>query len=293
MSISASQNRAGLTLLMPAAMLALVFLLLPLVAIILLAFTDYQLGDHAIRFIGLGNFQDLAADHAFWKSLGNTLVYSAIVVPGSVGLGLASALLINASRSFRSFYRTVFFLPVMASLLAMAVVWEFMLQPSFGIVNALMKLVGLAPHNWLKESDIALYVLAVIGIWQSFGFNMVLFMAGLSTIPREIYDAAEMDGAPNAWTRFTLVTWPQLGAVTVFVAITSGIRSFQVFDTVQSLTQGGPNKATEVLLYTVYAEGFEFLRSGRAAAVTVVFLLLVMAIGLIRLVFPQKNGAAV
>ncbi|MFB9947559.1 carbohydrate ABC transporter permease [Rhizobium puerariae] len=292
MSASARQNRAGLALLAPAAILATVFLLLPLLAIIVLAFTDYQLGDRSLRFIGLGNFRDLAEDHAFWRSLSNTLIYSAIVVPGSVGLGLASALLVNSSASFKSFYRTVFFLPVMASLLAMAVVWEFMLQPSFGIANAVMKLLGLAPHNWLKESGLALYVLAVIGIWQSFGFNMVLFMAGLSTIPRELYDAANIDGAPNAWTRFTLVTWPQLGAVTIFVAITSGIRSFQVFDTVQSLTQGGPNKATEVLLYTVYAEGFEFLRSGRAAALTVVFLVLILAIGLLRFLYPGRQGEA-
>lgn len=292
MSLMASQNRAGLALMTPSGLLACVFLLGPLLSIFLLAFTDYQLGNSALRFIGLDNFHQLAGDPVFWRSLSNTLVYSAVVVPGSVALGLAAALLIDAGPSLRGFYRTVFFLPVMASLIAMAVVWEFMLHPSFGIVKATMEMLGLPPRHWLKESGIALYVLAVIGIWQSFGFNMVLFMAGLSTIPRTLYEAAEMDGAPHAWARFRLVTWPLLAPVTVFVMITSVIRSFQVFDTVHALTQGGPNKATEVLLYTIYAEGFEFFRSSYAAAITVVFIALVVAASLLRLVLAQKKEDA-
>ncbi|MBW9088130.1 sugar ABC transporter permease [Rhizobium wenxiniae] len=292
MSLSASQNRAGLALIAPASVLALLFLIAPLSSIFVLAFTDYQLGDRSLSFVGLKNFEALADDPTFWKSLTNTLIYSAVVVPGSMLLGLVSALLIDAGTSLRSFYRTAFFLPVMASLLAMAVVWEFMLHPSFGIVNATMKALGFAPHNWLKDGGIALYVLAVIGIWQSFGFNMVLFMAGLSAIPRDLYDAAEMDGTPNAWARFKLITWPLLAPVTVFVAVTSVIRSFQVFDTVHALTQGGPNKATEVLLYTIYAEGFEFFRSGHAAAITIVFIMLVVGVSLLRFVSLKKNGAS-
>lgn len=291
MSLSASQNRAGLALIAPASVLALLFLIAPLSSIFVLAFTDYQLGDRSLSFVGFENFEALADDPTFWKSLSNTLIYSAVVVPGSMLLGLVSALLIDAGTSLRSFYRTAFFLPVMASLLAMAVVWEFMLHPSFGIVNATMKALGFAPHNWLKDGGIALYVLAVIGIWQSFGFNMVLFMAGLSAIPRDLYDAAEMDGTPNAWARFKLITWPLLAPVTVFVAVTSVIRSFQVFDTVHALTQGGPNKATEVLLYTIYAEGFEFFRSGHAAAITIVFIMLVVGVSLLRFVSLKKNGA--
>jgi multiple sugar transport system permease protein len=290
MNAAINRNVAGLALITPAAVLAVVFLLGPLLAIFVLAFTDYHLGDRALRFIGLANFTDLAHDPSFWRSLTNTVIYSAVVVPGSVALGLVTALLIDAGTSLRAFYRTVFFLPVMASLLAMAVVWEFMLHPSFGIVNAAMRALGLPPHNWLKDGHLALYVLAVIGIWQSFGFNMVLFMAGLSAIPRDLYDAAEIDGAPHAWDRFRLITWPLLAPVTVFVAITSVIRSFQVFDTVQALTQGGPNKATEVLLYTIYAEGFEFFRSGRAAAITVVFITLVVGVSLLRFVKLKKNG---
>lgn len=292
MSLSASQSRAGLALIAPASVLALLFLIAPLSSIFVLAFTDYQLGDRSLRFVGLGNFKALAGDSTFWKSLSNTLIYSAVVVPGSMLLGLVSALLIDAGTSLRSFYRTAFFLPVMASLLAMAVVWEFMLHPSFGIVNATMKALGFAPHNWLKDGGIALYVLAIIGIWQSFGFNMVLFMAGLSAIPRDLYDAAEMDGTPNAWARFKLITWPLLAPVTIFVAVTSVIRSFQVFDTVHALTQGGPNKATEVLLYTIYAEGFEFFRSGHAAAITIVFIMLVVGVSLLRFVSLKKNGAS-
>lgn len=275
-------------LMTPAAVLMTVFLLGPLLAVFVLAFTDYQLGAPTFEMIGIANFRQLAGDPVFWRSLGNTLLYAVIVVPGSAALGLVSALLVNARRSLRTFYRTVFFLPVMASLIGMAIVWEFMLHPGFGIANHIMRFLGLPPQNWLNDRNLALPVLALIGIWQNFGFSMVLFLAGLATIPADLYDAAEIDGTPNAFDRFQLVTWPMLRPVTVFVLVTSAIRSFQVFDTVHALTKGGPAKATEVLLYTIYAEGFEFFRTGYAAAISVVFVLLVTGLGMLRLLRPRR-----
>lgn len=266
----------------PALFLMLVLLIGPVVAVLVMSLTDYQLGARTFSFIGLGNYQALAADRVFWKSLGNTLVYVAIVVPGSVGLGLGVALLIESGRGLRSFYRAVYFVPVMATLIAMAVSWEFMLHPQFGLVNLTLRWFGFPGFNWLSDAATVLPVLATIGIWQLFGFNMVLFMAGLMAIPRHLYEAAEIDGATSAWARFRLVTWPLLGPVTLFVVVISGIRSFQVFDTVQVLTKGAPNKASEVLLYTMYAEGFEFFRSGYAAAIAVVFLVFVLALTLVK-----------
>lgn len=287
------QGRAAWGLMSPAAFLMLTLLVGPLLAVFVLAFTDYQLGAKTIGFIGFGNFRQLAGDRAFWRSLVNTGVYAAIVVPGSMLLGLATALLIQTRPSMRAFYRTVFFLPVMASLIAMSIVWEFMLHPGVGILNQGLSAIGVSPRNWLQDRDLALPVLALIGIWQTFGFNMVLFLAGLAAIPSDLYDAAEIDGTPNAFDRFRLVTWPLLRPVTLFVAVTTAIRSFQVFDTVHALTQGGPAKATEVLLYTMYAEGFEFFRTGYAAAITVVFVLLVTAIGLLRFVrLPAREALA-
>lgn len=212
----------------------------------------------------------------------NTALYSLVVVPGSVGLGLAAALLIHGLARGQTTYRAIFFLPVMATLIAMALVWEFMLHPNFGLVNLGLRGLGLQTHNWLNEEGLALWVLAVIGIWQGFGFNMVLFSAGLLGVPRPLYEAAAIDGVPAGWARFRLVTWPMLAPVTLFVVVVSSIKSFQVFDTVQVLTKGGPNKATEVLVYTLYAEGFEFFRSGYASAVTVIFLAIVLLITLVK-----------
>jgi multiple sugar transport system permease protein len=266
----------------PALTLMALMLIGPTIAVTLLAFTDYQLGAADLNWIGIDNFREMAHERTFWRSLGNTLVYAAVVVPGSVLLGLGAALLVESGTSLRSFYRAVFFLPVMATLIAMAISWEFMLHPSFGLVNLTLRSLGYAGANWLRTDTLALGVIAVIGIWQQFGFNMVLFIAGLVSIPKHLYEAAAMDGVTGPWERFRLVTWPMLGPVTLFVVMISAIRSFQVFDTVAVLTKGGPNKATEVLLYTMYAEGFEFFRSGYAASITVIFLVLVLIVTLIK-----------
>ena len=283
------QSTTAWTLAAPAVVLMALMLVGPTLAVVALAFTDYQLGAQSLEWIGLGNFRDLANDRTFWKSLSNTLLYAAIVVPGSVALGLGAALLIESGTSLRAFYRAVFFIPVMSTLIAMAIAWEFMLHPGFGLVNLALKSVGIAGPNWLRTEGLALYVLAVIGIWQQFGFNMVLFLAGLVSIPRLLYEAAAMDGASSPWERFRLVTWPMLGPVTLFVVVISAIRAFQVFDTVAVLTKGGPNKSTEVLLYSMYAEGFEFFRSGYASAITVVFLLLVLAVTVIKARVMEKR----
>ena len=266
----------------PAAALMLIMLLGPLAGVIALSFTDYQLGAPHFAWIGLANYQDLFADKVFWIALRNTLTYVVIVVPGAVIAGLAIALLIQSGSSLRSLYRTIYFLPVMATLIAMAVVWEFMLHPQFGLVNGLLRGAGLPAFAWLQDRSTALYALCAIGIWQAIGFNMVLFLAGLVSIPKQLYEAAEIDGASSGWARFRLVTWPMLGPVTTFVVVISGIRSFQVFDTVHVLTKGGPSKSTEVLIHTMYTEGFEFFRSGYAAAITVVFLVFVLLLTLIK-----------
>ncbi len=273
----------------PALVLILLFLIGPLICVALLSLTDYQLGASTLNYVGGKNYSEMFADRVFRKSLTNTLLYVAITVPGSVLLGLGAAQLIEADRSLRTFYRAIYFLPVMATLIAMSIVWEFMLHPQFGIVNQLVKALGLARIDWLQNQSVVLFTLSGIGIWQSLGFNMVLFMAGLTSIPKDLYEAAAVDGADSAIDRFRLVTWPMLGPVTLFVVVITAIRSFQVFDTVQVLTKGGPNKASEVLLYTMYSEGFEFFRSGYASAVTVVFLVFVLALSALKVFVLDKR----
>ena len=277
-------NRSGAALAMSMPAIVLMFLMLigPLGAVIALSFTDYQLGAPSLSWIGLANYQEMLDDRVFWIALTNTVVYVAIVVPLAVALGLDVALLIESGSSLRSWYRTIYFLPVMATLIAMSIVWEFMLHPQFGLINALLASVGLEGYSWLQDRRTALYALCAIGIWQALGFNMVLFLAGLMSIPRHLYDAAEIDGMRSGWDKFRLVTWPMLGPTTLFVVIITSIRGFQVFDTVHVLTKGGPSKSTEVLIHRMYVEGFEFFRSGYGAALTIVFLAFVLLLTLIK-----------
>ncbi|WP_376089357.1 carbohydrate ABC transporter permease [Roseomonas sp. CCTCC AB2023176] len=269
---------AGWLLTLPAALAYVIMLLLPTLAAVLLAFTDFELGAGAPAWIGLENFREMAEDRGFRTSLHNTVIYVGITAPASVALGLLLALLIEAGTRGRALFRAVFFLPVVSLTVAMASAWQYLLHPTIGPLNAALRALGLPTPFWLSSSDTVLATLAAIGVWENAGFNMVLFLAGLTAIPRETYAAAELDGACSALDRFRLVTWPLLGPTTLFVVTITVIRSFRVFDTVAVLTQGGPNKASEVLLYTMYTEGFTFLRLGYSAAITLVFLLVVLAL---------------
>ncbi|MCX7374191.1 MAG: sugar ABC transporter permease [Alphaproteobacteria bacterium] len=273
---------AAWLLTLPAGLAFLLLLLAPTLAAIALAFSDYELGNWPPHWIGFDNFREMWTDRGFRISLVNTLVYVAIVAPVSVAGGLALALLIESVTTGRTLFRAIFFLPVVSLTVAMAASWQYLLHPTIGPVNAMLRGLGIAGPAWLSSSDTVLLSLAAIGIWESVGFNMVLFMAGLTAIPRELREAASVDGATAAWDRFRLVTWPLLGPTTLFVVVISLIRSVRVFDTVAVLTRGGPNKASEVLLYTMYTEGFTFLRLGYSAAITLVFLVIVLGLMLVQ-----------
>lgn len=275
------EHLAGWLLTLPAAIAFIALLLVPTLAAITLAFTDYELG-LSPTWIGLENFWELWGDRGFRQSFRNTVLYVAIVAPASVLGGLGLALLIESAARGRMLFRAVFFLPVVSLTVAMASAWQYLLHPTIGPVNAALRALGIAGPAWLSSSDTVLLSLAFIGVWESVGFNMVLFMAGLTAIPRELREAAAVDGARTAWDRFRLVTWPLLGPTTLFVVTISLIRSVRVFDTVAVLTRGGPNKASETLLYTMYTEGFTFLRLGYSAAITLIFLVIVLGLMLLQ-----------
>lgn len=272
----------------PAVFLMILFLIGPIISVVVLSFTNWQLGDDTFSFIGFENYINLFQDEVFFKSFKNTITYVLIVLPFSVFGGLAIALLIESGNSLKSFYRTIFFLPVMATLIAMSIVWEYILQPDFGILNQFLALFGTDKTNWLNNKDTVLYALICIGIWQQLGYNMVLFIAGLMSIPRHLYEAAKMDGI-SAIRQFKLITWPLLGPVFLFVIVITSIKSFQVFDTVAVLTQGGPDKASEVLLYTIYQEAFSFFRTSYAATISVVFLFFILIITVLKIKFLDKR----
>lgn len=300
----------GIALLLtaPAIILMLAILIAPIAVATVLSFTDYSLGNAGFEWVGGENYMKIFTHSTYKKMLVATLTYVLVVVPVSVLLGLGAALLINSLRHGGSIYKTIYFLPVMATLLAMAIAWEFALHPTIGLINDTLSdgcEVGWLYHLatgawygndpasswygqscskgfplWLGDRDYAIWTLCFIGIWQAFGFNMVLYLAGLTSVPRELHAAAEMDGVRSSWTRFWLITWPMLGPTTVFVVTITLIRSFQVFDTVEALTHGGPVKSTFVMMYAIYEKAIQHNLVGTGAAITVAFLVFVMLLTL-------------
>lgn len=269
-------------MILPAAAAYLLMILVPTVTVLLLAFTDYEFGAASFRWIGLDNFADMMRDRTFAASIRNTAIYTLIVAPVSIGLALLLAVLIEMGARGRATYRAIFFLPVVSLTVAMATAWQYLLHPTIGPINALLRGLGLGTPNWLGSSDWVMVSLGIIGVWDNVGFNLVLFLAGLTAIPRELYAAAEVDGAKSQWSKFWLVTWPMLGPTLLFVFVITVTRVIRVFDTVRTLTQGGPNMASEVLLHTIYQEGFHYFRFGYSAAITLVFLAVVLVLVLVQ-----------
>jgi multiple sugar transport system permease protein len=276
------ERLTGMGFALPAALLLLMTSLAPLAALIVLSFTDYHLGDLDFNVVGLANFAKAVHDPVFQRSLSNTLIYVGIVLPFAVCLGLLVAILVHGRRRTRGFYEVIYFLPVTSTLIAMATVWTFLLHPKLGPVNALMGELGMQPRAFLSDPSLALPTLAVIGIWHLVGFNMVLFLAGLTAIPKDLYEAAEVDGCANPIDRFLTITWPMLGPTTMFVIVTTSITAFKVFDTVAVMTHGGPMGSSEVLLYSIYLEGFQYFHTAYAAALTIVFLAFMLVFSVVQ-----------
>lgn len=274
---------------MPATFLMLSTMLLPVIIVVLLSFTNYELGMPDTGFIGIDNYVSVLGDAKFWHVLRNTVVYTLLVVPGSVVGGLFLAVLVQSVGKGRRMYQCLFFLPVTATLVAMATVWKYLLHGQIGPINQLLHALGLPQMEFFGDPGLVLISLAIIGIWQLAGFNMVLFIAGLVAIPEDLYDAARVDGADRPWDRFFTVTLPLLGPTMLFVIVTSSITAFKVFDTVAVLTRGGPQAASEVILYQIYLEGFQYLRTGSAAAMTVLFLACILVLSWLQTRLTEKK----
>jgi multiple sugar transport system permease protein len=270
------ESIAGMGFAFPAFLLLALTILVPLGVLVWLSFTSYELGAVTVPWVGLKNFEKALGDPVFRRSIGTTFLYVAIVLPGSVIGGLLVALLIHRRKRTRGLYEVIYFLPVTSTLIAMATVWMFLLHPRLGPISGALRALGFGEIAFLSEPRLVLPTLAVIGIWQLLGFNMILFLAGLSAVPRELYEAAEVDGCHHPVDRFLNVTWPLLGPTVMFVVVTTSITAFKAFDTIAVMTRGGPMGASEVLLYTVYLEGFQYFHIGYAAALTLIFLAFIL-----------------
>lgn len=286
---AARQARLGLAFSAPAAALLAALVLMPIVILIWLSFTDYRLGAVSVNGVGAANYLAMLSDPVVRRSVGNTALYAGIVIPASVFGGLILAILVHARIRTRSVYEVIYFLPVTSTLVAMATVWQFMLHPNLGAVAPIAAALGLPNPDFLNDPDLAIGAIALIGIWQQLGFNLILFLAGLSIIPADLYEAAAVDGADHPVDRFFGVTWPMLAPTTLFVTITSTIAAFKTFDTVHVLTRGGPLGRTETVLYVMYLEGFQYFRIGYAAALTVAFLLFLVLLSIAQAVAVERR----
>lgn len=256
-----------------------VFTLGPLAFALWLSLHEWSLVDPARPFVGLANYAGLLRDGGFWNAIGNTALFT-LHVPVAMAVALGFALLVHrragAGRAVRA-VRAILFLPTITSLVAIAVVWQWMLNDQYGLLNWMLERVGLDPVPWLTSPRTALPALMLMSVWLVVGYQMVLFQAGLAAIPEELYEAARIDGA-GPWRRFLHVTLPGLRHTLFFVLVTSVIGSFQVFGAVYVMTEGGPLGATDVAVYHIYQEAWEFLRFGNAAAMSWVLFALIFAV---------------
>jgi len=265
-----------------------VFVLLPMLYAFGLSFVRWDLIRPNPRFVGLDNYVAVVQSADFWHALRVTGIYTLGTVPPAMVVGLGLALLLDRAIPLRGAFRAIGFLPSITSIVAVAVVWAWVFHPSFGLLNAGLRGLGLEPHRWLSSPQEALPVLMVVAIWRHVGYDMVLFLAGLQAIPRELLEAATVDGA-GRWARFRHVTLPLLAPTTLFVLVISVIESFQVFSIVDTLTNGGPAGATTVLVYHLYEVAFVRFEMGRAAAIAYVLFALVMALTVLQLRIGKRR----
>lgn len=296
MSHGRARVRDGITNLWltgPAALSLIVFVFLPVAIVAALSFSNYQFGARSLEWIGFENYLKLFGSPNGRRAIVNTLIYAALVIPFSFGLALAVALALHRMLDWApwlsNIFKTVYFLPVAATLVAMSVAWQMVLHPSLGIVNHVISDLGGTPQNWLSDRSLVLFTLIGIGVWQAVGYNMVLFLAGLSAIPTDLYDAAEVDGAGGSWSCFWTVTWPMLGPTSLFVLVVTATNAFRVYETVATLTAGGPAFASDVMVYALYREGFVYFKAGYASAIAVVFFILLLVMTLLQFRVVEKR----
>ena len=271
----------------PALLVLGVFFFLPVVAALAVSFTDfdiYALADFGnMRFVGLQNYARLLETPLFWQAFGNTLYFVVIGVPLSVGTSLGLALLLHSRLvRFRGLFRTALFAPVVTTLVAVAVIWRYLFNTQYGLINYAFGGLGIERIDWLGDPTWAMPAIIVFAVWKNFGYNMLILLAGLQAIPEELYEAARIDGA-SFWRRFRHVTLPMLGPVMAMVNVLTIAGYFQLFAEPYVMTQGGPLQSTVSVLYFMYEEGFKWWNLGSASAVAFMLFLFILALTAVQL----------
>lgn len=280
------EARAAFYFLVPALTLITLFFLIPVAGGFLLSATDfdiYSIGDAAdTRIVGAKNYVALANSPLFWKALWNTLYFSLVGGPLTIAVALGAALLLNSRLArFKALFRTIYFAPVVTTIVGVAVVFRYVYHARVGLLNQMLALAGIQGPDWLGDPRWAMPALILLAVWRGFGYAMVIFLAGLQNIPDELYEAARVDGA-GSWSQFRHITVPQLGPTFVFVGIITAIGFLQVFAEPYVMTpDGGPLNATLTIVMLMYREGFRWWNMGYAAAIAFVLFLLVLSATLV------------
>lgn len=274
------EQLAGWLFIAPEVIGMLVIAVFPLVFSLILSLTEWNLvgGLSAIHFVGLDNFVELFRDNRFLQALKNNVLFTLGTVPVTMLLGVVFSALIHKKLYAKTYFKVAFFVPYICSTVAIAAVWQALYHPSKGPVNQILMQLGLSdPPRWLVDTSFSLIAIMIIYIWQLLGYQIIIFLAGMTNIPEELYEAATIDGASGIG-QFRRITLPLLGPTTFFLAITSTISSFKIFDMIKFLTDGGPNYSSTVIVYQIYEEGFERFKMGYASAMSWVLFLIIMLV---------------
>jgi ABC-type sugar transport system permease subunit len=283
------QARAAWLFLAPSLVILGVFVVYPMTQALYLSFTNYDVLNLA-KWTGLANYQELLGDKAFRNALVNTLYYAVVATPVSVALALGCALLLNRRFPLRGLGRTAVFLPVVVGLAIVAIAWGFLLDPDIGLFSYWLGKIGLTVNSgWVRDPNLAMPAVIMVGVWKNVGFYMVIYLAGLQSIPRDLYEAAQVDGA-SPWQRFRNVTWPLLANQTMLVTILCAIATLQAFDQIFVMTHGGPFFRTETLVMLIYRQGFTQFRFGYAAAISWALVLLILVLSLFQFAYFRKRA---
>ena len=284
---------AGWWFVAPAVTIIGLFFFVPVVAALALSLTDfdiYALADLGnLRFVGLSNYRELLANPLFWRALGNTLYFVVLGVPLSIAASLGAALLLDSRLArFKAFFRTALFAPVVTTLVAMAVIWRYLLHARYGLINYALSGIGVSPIDWLGDPRWAMPAIILFAVWKNFGYNMIIFMAGLQTIPEDLYEAARIDGA-SAVRRFWHVTLPGLAPTIVVVSLLTITGYLQLFAEPYVMTQGGPAQSTVSVLYFMYEQGFKWWSLGTASAVAFLLFGLMLAVTVVQMAVARRS----
>ena len=291
-----NSQRAAWLFLTPALLVLGVFFLLPVIAALALSLTDYDLyalaNIHNLRFVALQNYWALLQRPLFWSALGHTVYFVAVGVPLSMGTSLGAALLLNSPLArCKPFFRTVLFAPVVTTVVAVAVIWRYLFNTKYGMANFVLSHFGMHSIDWLGDPHWAMPTIILFAVWKNFGYNMIIFLAGLQAIPADLYEAARIDGA-SVWRQFRHITLPMLGPTMLMVSILTVSGYFQLFAEPYVMTEGGPLQSTTSVLYLMYDEGFKWWNLGSASAVAFLLFLIMFAVTAVMLKLARRGSEA-